>query len=447
MGLYTITLPDVGEGIAEAELTEWQVAVGDDVAEDDVLGTVMTDKAAVEVPSTVAGKVVWLCGEPGDVIAIGDRFIQIEVEGAGNDTVAPAKTPEPQAASEEIEGSTSPEAPSEEAAETPEKADTSAPATAPAPSATPAVADKPKNGSTVRREPLAKGEKPLASPAVRRRAQDAGIDLRLVGGSGPAGRILHEDLDAYLEHGPVTGRGGGGRLPATGTREIKVVGMRRKIAEKMAQSWARIPHITIVEEIDMSALEELRAKLNAAHGAERGKLTVLPFVMRAIVSAVAAQPEMNARYDDDAGIIHQSDAVHIGIAAQTPAGLTVPVARHVEAASLWENAAELTRLAEAARTGKATREELSGSTITITSLGPLGALATTPIINHPEVAIVGINKMNTRPMWNGEAFRPRKMMNISCSFDHRVIDGWDAAVFVQKLKSLLETPALMFVEE
>ncbi|MCA1241089.1 2-oxo acid dehydrogenase subunit E2 [Stappia stellulata] len=439
MGLYTITLPDVGEGIAEAELTEWQVAVGDEVAEDDVLGTVMTDKAAVEVPSTVAGKVVWLCGEPGDVIAIGDKFIQIEVEGDGNDTAAPApaKAPEPKAAEPEETGTADADAdqpaPRATGAETP--------ATAKTPAAEPHRA-----GTTVRREPLAKGEKPLASPAVRRRAQDAGIDLRLVGGSGPAGRILHEDLDAYVEHGPVTGRGGA-RLPATGTREVKVVGMRRKIAEKMALSWSRIPHITIVEEIDVTALEELRAKLNAAHGAERGKLTVLPFVMRAIVNAVAAQPEMNARYDDDAGVIHQSDAVHIGIAAQTPAGLTVPVARHVEAASLWENAAELARLAEAARTGKATREELSGSTITITSLGPLGALATTPIINHPEVAIVGINKMTTRPMWDGEAFRPRKMMNISCSFDHRVIDGWDAAVFVQKLKTLLETPALMFVEE
>ena len=439
MGLYTITLPDVGEGIAEAELTEWQVAVGDEVAEDDVLGTVMTDKAAVEVPSTVAGKVVWLCGEPGDVIAIGDKFIQIEVEGDGNDTAAPApaKAPEPKAAEPEETGTAD--------ADADQPAPRSTGAETPATAKTPA-AEPPRAGATVQREPLAKGEKPLASPAVRRRAQDAGIDLRLVGGSGPAGRILHEDLDAYVEHGPVTGRGGA-RLPATGTREVKVVGMRRKIAEKMALSWSRIPHITIVEEIDVTALEELRAKLNAAHGAERGKLTVLPFVMRAIVNAVAAQPEMNARYDDDAGVIHQSDAVHIGIAAQTPAGLTVPVARHVEAASLWENAAELARLAEAARTGKASREELSGSTITITSLGPLGALATTPIINHPEVAIVGINKMTTRPMWDGEAFRPRKMMNISCSFDHRVIDGWDAAVFVQKLKTLLETPALMFVEE
>ncbi|MBL6432506.1 MAG: 2-oxo acid dehydrogenase subunit E2 [Alphaproteobacteria bacterium] len=438
MGLYTITLPDVGEGIAEAELTEWQVAVGDEVAEDDVLGTVMTDKAAVEVPSTVAGKVVWLCGEPGDVIAIGDKFIQIEVEGDGNDTAAPApaKAPEPKAAEPEETGTA--DADADQPA--PRATGAEPPATAKTPAAEPNRA-----GATVRREPLAKGEA-ACLPAVRRRAQDAGIDLRLVGGSGPAGRILHEDLDAYVEHGPVTGRGGA-RLPATGTREVKVVGMRRKIAEKMALSWSRIPHITIVEEIDVTALEELRAKLNAAHGAERGKLTVLPFVMRAIVNAVAAQPEMNARYDDDAGVIHQSDAVHIGIAAQTPAGLTVPVARHVEAASLWENAAELARLAEAARTGKATRKELSGSTITITSLGPLGALATTPIINHPEVAIVGINKMTTRPMWDGEAFRPRKMMNISCSFDHRVIDGWDAAVFVQKLKTLLETPALMFVEE
>ncbi len=436
MGIYTINLPDVGEGIAEAELTEWNVSVGDEVAEDDVLGVVMTDKAAVEVPSTVSGKVVWLCGEPGDIVAIGSKFIQIEIEGEGNDKAAagsPAKpTSEETAASAEM-----PEETAEAAKPAPEET-----LAAPKGSDAPRAATPPP---AVHR-PLASGEKPLASPAVRRRAQDAGIDLRLVGGSGPAGRILHEDLDAYIEHGPLTARQSG-RTPATGTRDVRVVGMRRRIAEKMALAKARIPHITIVEEVDMSALEELRAQLNSAHGKSRGKLTVLPFIMRAIVLGVREQPEMNAHYDDEAGFVRQYDAVHIGIAAQTPAGLTVPVARHVEARSLWEAASEVSRLAEAARDGKASREELSGSTITITSLGPLGAIATTPIINHPEVAIVGINKMAVRPMWDGQAFQPRKMMNISCSFDHRVIDGWDAAVFVQKLKSLLETPALMFVED
>ncbi|WP_349360352.1 dihydrolipoamide acetyltransferase family protein [Stappia sp.] len=444
MGLYTITLPDIGEGIAEAELTEWNVAVGDAVEEDDVLGTVMTDKAAVEVPSTVSGKVVWLCGEPGDTVAVGGKFIQLEVEGAGNDSATPAaKTASDGAGQRKSGADAAPTANTE-----PDKASTSDTPPEPATSETPApapVSAPPARGGAPR-QPLAKGEKPLASPAVRRRAQDAGIDLRLVGGSGPAGRILHEDLDAYIEHGPAVARGGG-RMPLTGTREVKVLGMRRKIAEKMAQSWSHIPHITIVEEIDMEAVEALRGQLNAAHGEARGKLTVLPFLMRAIVTAVRDHPEMNAHFDDDAGRITQSDAVHVGIATQTPAGLTVPVVRHAEAQSLWESAAELKRLAEAARSGKAAREELSGSTITITSLGPLGAIATTPIINHPEVAIVGVNKMSVRPVWDGQAFQPRKTMNLSCSFDHRVIDGWDAAVFVQTLKRLIEAPALMFVEE
>ncbi|WP_249689330.1 dihydrolipoamide acetyltransferase family protein [Stappia sp. WLB 29] len=443
MGIFTITLPDIGEGIAEAELTEWNVAIGDEVQDEDVLGTVMTDKAAVEIPSTVAGKVVWLCGEPGDVIAIGAKFIQIEVEGEGNDAAA-ADAPAPKAEADKVEdkaekpaAAPAPEKPAPKSDAKPDaKAGAKAQPASPSQAARPAAAHR----------PLAAGEKPLASPAVRRRAQEAGIDLRRVGGSGPAGRILHEDLDAYIEHGPPTARQSG-RMPALGTRDVKVVGMRRRIAEKMALSKSRIPHITIVEEVDVTAVEELRGQLNAAHAASRGKLTLLPFVMRAIVMAVREQPEMNALYDDEGGVVRQYDGVHIGIATQTPAGLTVPVARHTEARSVWDCAAEVVRLAEAAREGKASREELSGSTITITSLGPLGAIATTPIINHPEVAIVGINKMAVRPLWDGKEFQPRKVMNISCSFDHRVIDGWDAAVFVQKLKSLLETPALMFVED
>ncbi|SOB95708.1 dihydrolipoamide acetyltransferase family protein [Stappia indica] len=443
MGIFTITLPDIGEGIAEAELTEWNVAIGDEVQDEDVLGTVMTDKAAVEIPSTVAGKVVWLCGEPGDVIAIGAKFIQIEVEGEGNDSAA-ADAPAPKADAKDKTDDTAEAAGEKPAAPAPEKSAEKSPPKAEAKSQ-PASQSQAARPAAAHR-PLAAGEKPLASPAVRRRAQEAGIDLRRVGGSGPAGRILHEDLDAYIEHGPPTARQSG-RMPALGTRDVKVVGMRRRIAEKMALSKSRIPHITIVEEVDVTAVEELRGQLNAAHAANRGKLTLLPFVMRAIVMAVREQPEMNALYDDEGGVVRQYDAVHIGIATQTPAGLTVPVARHTEARSVWDCAAEVVRLAEAAREGKASREELSGSTITITSLGPLGAIATTPIINHPEVAIVGINKMAVRPLWDGKEFQPRKVMNISCSFDHRVIDGWDAAVFVQKLKSLLETPALMFVED
>lgn len=449
MGIYTITLPDVGEGIAEAELTEWNVAIGDHVEEDDVLGTVMTDKAAVEVPSTVSGTVAWLCGEPGDFIPIGGKFIQIEVAGPGNTDKASAepatqgKSPEP-----------APPPPAAEPEPQPTASAPAKPAETPLPAATnPTGNGKARTGVPAagpRNRPLAIGEKPLAAPSVRRRAQESGIDLRLLTGSGPEGRILHEDLDAWAE--PSSGSAGTAprriaRPPATGVREIKVVGMRRKIAEKMALAKARIPHITIVEEVDVSALEDLRASLNARHGAARGKLTLLPFVMRAIVTALRDQPEMNAHYDDEAGVIRQFDGVHIGIATQTGAGLTVPVAQHVETHGLWDSAGELTRLAEAARSGAATREELSGSTITITSLGPLGAIATTPIINHPEVAIVGINKMAVRPIWDGQAFQPRKMMNISCAFDHRVIDGWDAAVFVQALKKLLETPALLFIED
>lgn len=426
MGIYTILMPDVGEGIAEAELAEWSVKVGDKVREDDVLGIIMTDKAAVEVPSSVSGVVTWLGGEAGDTLAIGAALIKLEVEGEGNaDDAAVSQAGEPTKTVEAVAAA---------APATPEPQ----PVKEAAPAATTATARPaaPRRGE---------GEKPLASPAVRKRALDEGVDLRQVSGSGPAGRISHEDLDDFFTNGPIV-QGTVQRGQNTGVKEIRVIGMRRKIAEKMALSKSRIPHITIVEEVDVSNLEELRGKLNEKHAGDRPKLTVLPFMMRAIVEAVREQPEMNAHYDDEAGVIYQHGGVHIGIAAQTPAGLTVPVTKHAESLNPWQAAAEVSRLATAARDGKASRDELSGSTITITSLGPLGALATTPIINHPEVAIVGINKMNIRPVWDGQQFQPRKMMNISCSFDHRVIDGWDAAVFVQKLKSLLETPAMLFVE-
>ncbi|PWW04601.1 branched-chain alpha-keto acid dehydrogenase E2 component [Hoeflea marina] len=456
MGTHTIHLPDVGEGIAEAELTEWNVKVGDEVNEDDVLGTVMTDKAAVEVPSSVSGKVTWLCGEPGDTIAIGARFVELEVEGAGNaraggkpaetEDAAESSTPasEPAANAEPGPSATGAAAKPKTASapsETSTKSETAKPAPTPAKPASPPAA---RSGGAERSSPLAPGARPLAAPSVRQHARDAGIDLRRVAGSGPGGRVLHEDIEAFADDGTGAARP---KTPRTGSRDIKVIGMRRRIAEKMTQSWSRIPHITIVEEIDVTALEELRAALNAQHASRRGKLTVLPFVMRAIVAAVSQQPALNARYDDEAGMVEEFDGVHIGIATQTPAGLTVPVVRHAEIRSLWDCAAEVARLAEAARDGKVGRDELSGSTISITSLGPLGAIATTPIINHPEVAIVGINRMAVRPMWDGQQFQPRKMMNISSSFDHRVIDGWDAAVFVQKLKHLIETPALLFIED
>jgi 2-oxoisovalerate dehydrogenase E2 component (dihydrolipoyl transacylase) len=280
---------------------------------------------------------------------------------------------------------------------------------------------------------------------VRLAAREAGIDLRQVTGAGPAGRIMAEDLDAFITRGadPVRSTG---LARKTAVTDIKVVGMRRRIAEKMALSKSRIPHITIVEEVDVTALEDLRAVLNKKPSPERPKLTLLPFLVRAMVKALAEQPHLNALFDDDAGVIHQHAGVHIGIATQTPAGLVVPVVKHAESRGIWDCAAEINRLAARARDATATRDELGGSTITITSLGALGAIATTPVINYPEVSIVGVNRMAIRPMWDGAAFVPRRMMNLSSSFDHRVIDGWDAAVFVQRLKELLENPAIIFVD-
>ncbi len=419
MGVYVIRLPDIGEGIAEAELTEWHVKPGDIVREDDVLAVVMTDKAAVEVPSSVAGTVLELGGEIGELMAVGSALIRIEIDGEGNESEAAADVATP------------PDSPPAIPAPDPEPPAAKA-ATPVAPSSTTPVARTP-------------GTKPLAAPSVRARAREAGIDLRQISGSGPASRITHQDLDNWIASGGIQ-QGSVTRGTNTGIEDIRVVGMRRRIAEKMQIAKRQIPHITIVEEVEIEALEDLRAALNTKHKDTRPKLTLLPFLMRAIVEAVREQPGLNARYDDEAGIIHRHGGVHVGIATQTPAGLNVPVVKHAEAGSLWDNAAELVRLAEAAHDGSIKREELGGSTITITSLGPLGAIATTPIINHPEVAIVGVNKMQIRPVWDGQQFQPRKMMNLSCSFDHRVIDGWDAAVFVQKLKSLLETPAMLFVE-
>lgn len=431
MGEYVIKLPDVGEGVAEAELVEWQVKVGDLVREDAVLAAVMTDKATVEIPSPVDGKVIWLGAEIGDTVAIGSPIVRLEVAGEGN-----------------VKGGQAP------AAELPKPEEKPAPV-APAPSkkeepiaAPKPVAVAPKQTATraLSGAPRAEGEKPLASPAVRLRAREAGVDLRQIAGSGPAGRINHEDLDAFIARGPQPAGKGGGLVQNTDVSEIKVVGLRRKIAEKMRQSKSRIPHITYVEEVDVTSLEELRASLNKEKRADRPKLTLLPFLMRAMVKAISEQPQLNALFDDDAGVIHQHGGVHIGMAAQTANGLVVPVVRHAEARDLWDCASEVNRLAEAAKSGTATREELTGSTITITSLGAMGGIATTPVINYPEVAIVGVNKMMVRPMWDGSQFVPRKMMNLSSSFDHRVIDGWDAAVFVQRIKALLETPALIFMD-
>lgn len=419
MGEFTIKMPDVGEGVAEAELVEWLVKVGDPVREDMTVAAVMTDKATVEIPTPVSGTVIWLGGEIGDTIAVRAPLIRIETEGDGNEVAAP----EPVKA----------ESPKPEQAEPVEK---------PIMPATPAVSPAPP----VFQQSSPELDKPLAAPSVRLLARDSGIDLRQIRGTGPAGRILREDVEQFLAHGKEAPPAQQGFAKKTSKEEIKLTGLRRRIAEKMVLSTSRIPHITYVEEVDVTALEELRATMNGARKADQPKLTLLPFLMRTMVKAVAEQPDLNATFDDDAGILTRSGAVHVGIATQTPSGLTVPVVRHAEARSIWDCAMEMNRLAEAARSGTATRDELTGSTITISSLGALGGIVSTPVINHPEVAIVGVNKIATRPVWDGAQFVPRKMMNLSSSFDHRIIDGFDAATFVQRLRTLLETPALIFIE-
>jgi 2-oxoisovalerate dehydrogenase E2 component (dihydrolipoyl transacylase) len=443
MGEHIIKLPDVGEGVAEAELVEWHVKVGDIVREDTMLAAVMTDKATVEIPSPVDGEILWLGAEIGDTVAIGSPIVRLKVAGEGN--VKPRGSGDVEAVAAEPPAKLP--TPKPETAAPPEK-------TSPKPIAVdvkpaPAVSKSPRQ-SSVSGAPRPEGEKPLASPAVRLRAKEAGIDLRQVTGTGPAGRIGHEDIEAFLTRGPQQVAKTSGLARNDAIEDIKVVGLRRKIAEKMTLSKSRIPHITYVEEIDVTALEDLRAALNkekrVAKGVERPKLTLLPFLMRAMVKAIADQPNLNSLFDDEAGIIHQHGGIHIGIAAQTPSGLVVAVVKHAEARDIWDCGAEVNRLAEAAKSGTATRDELSGSTITITSLGAMGGVVTTPVINHPEVAIIGVNKMMVRPVWDGSQFIPRKMMNLSSSFDHRVIDGWDAAVFIQRIKTLLETPALIFVD-
>ncbi len=446
MGIHVIKMPDIGEGIAEVELVAWHVQVGDVVREDQPLADVMTDKAAVEIPSPVAGKVLALQGQLGEMMAVGSEFIRIEVEGEGNVSAQEA-TQAAQAASPPAPASSSASAQAPAASAAPAPVATPAPAprsAAPAP-----VSASPGSGS--RSGPTrAWGEAPLASPAVRRRAWDLGIALQFVQGSGPHGRILHEDLDAYM----LTQQQGSSALsacitqyvPRTGVQQVPVIGLRRKIAEKMQESKRRIPHFTYVEEVDVTELEALRTRLNAQYGKTRGKLTMIPFIARAMVLALRDFPQINARYDDDANIVTRYDGVHLGIAAQTDGGLVVPVLRHAESRDLWGNAAEVARLAEAARAGKATRDELSGSTITLTSLGALGGIVSTPVINHPEVGIVGVNRLVEKPVVLQGQIVIRKTMNLSSSFDHRVVDGMDAARFIQAIRALLETPAMLFVD-
>ncbi|HYC97567.1 2-oxo acid dehydrogenase subunit E2 [Brevundimonas sp.] len=434
---YVFKLPDVGEGTAEAELVGWHVKVGDTVTEDQIIADVMTDKATVELTSPVAGTVVALHGEAGRQIAVGGPLVSFQVEGKGN-----VSAPFP------LEGGRAGDGGGGASAAAQPKAARTAPEAA---ASTPIPTLPPSRGKGSDAKFSDRTQRPLASPAVRNRARDLGVELRFVPGSGPAGRIEHADLDAYVASGGHTPSAPGASTGSTyakveGTTEVRIIGLRRKIAEKMAESVRRIPHITYVEEIDVTALEELRAHLNAANkGTDRPKLNVLPFIARAVVVALRDQPQINAWYDDEAGVLTQHAPVHLGIAAQTPNGLMVPVVRHAEARDPYDTALEIARVSAAAKSGKASREELSGSTITITSLGTLGGVVHTPIINYPEVAIVGPNKIAERVVVRDGQMVVRKMMNLSSSFDHRIVDGHDAAVFVQRIKGLLEHPATLWM--
>ncbi|MCD4865306.1 dihydrolipoamide acetyltransferase family protein [Pseudomonas sp. PLB05] len=428
MGTHVIKMPDIGEGIAEVELVKWYVAVGDEVGEDQTLADVMTDKAMVEIPSPVVGRVVALGGAPGQVLAVGAELIRLEVAGDGNVREAsrpapaePAPAPAPKAEASKSEAAPAPRRPEPEAPRQDDR-----PASRPAP-----------------------GSPPLASPAVRQHAWELGIELRFVTGTGQGGRILHGDLEAYVQQrdaGLPPATGGGGLAKRSGEERIPLIGLRRKIAEKMQAAKRHIPHFTYVEEVDVTELEALRATLNQRWQGRRAHLTLLPFLARALVVAVRDFPQMNARFDEDSSTVTRYGAVHLGIATQGEQGLAVPVVRHAETLDLWGCAQEVARLATAVRGGKAGRDELSGSTLTISSLGPLGGIASTPIINHPEVAIIGVNRIVERPAFRHGLVVPRKLMNLSASFDHRLIDGQDAASFIQAVRQLLEQPATLFLE-
>ncbi len=436
MAKFTFNMPDIGEGIAEAEIVAWHVKVGDRVEEDQEIVDMMTDKATVPMESPVSGTVIAVAGAEGDMVAIGSMLVVVEVEGDGE-----APVPEEIAERIEVENPDASDADDAIAAVAPEvsaaKAQTDvAPAAAPA--VAEPVADAPAAVHTA---------KVLATPAVRQRARDLGIDLAQV---KPAddGRIRHADLDAFLSYNAGSGFAPSGKARAD--EAIKVIGLRKRIAQNMAEAKRHIPHFSYVEECDVTALEALRADLNA-HRGDRPKLTMLPLMIAAICKALPGYPMINARYDDEAGVVTRYGAVHLGMAAQTDKGLMVPVIRDAQAKNLWQLAREIGRLAAAARDGTAKSEELSGSTLTLTSLGPLGGIATMPVINRPEVAIIGPNRIIERPMFvpdgmGGERIEKRKLMNISISCDHRVVDGHDAASFVQELKKLLETPVLLLAD-
>ncbi|WP_373492174.1 dihydrolipoamide acetyltransferase family protein [Parasphingorhabdus sp.] len=436
MSKYLFNLPDIGEGIAEAEIVKWHIKVGDVVAEDDQLADVMTDKATVEMEAPVSGKITAIAGEEGDIIAIGSMLVEIEVEGDVDlDEL------------EELEASDPSDQSGEEArssdknilqdAEIEDKS-IKQPEGSTAQEASAATADATDDKPSDKRAP-----KPLATPAVRQRARELGVDLSEVKAQGE--HIRHSDLDAYLNYGSGQGYRPSGASRKREDETIKVIGMRRKIAQNMAESKRNIPHFSYVEEIDMTEVEDMRADLNANRG-ERPKLTLLPLMVVAICKALPEFPMLNARYDDEAGVVTRHGAVHLGLATQTDQGLMVPVLRNAQDMNIWQLAIEIGRLASSARDGTAKAAELSGSTLTLTSLGPLGGIATTPVINRPEVAIIGPNKIVERPMIIDGEIHARKLMNLSISCDHRVVDGYDAASYVQALKHFLETPVLLFAD-
>jgi 2-oxoisovalerate dehydrogenase E2 component (dihydrolipoyl transacylase) len=435
MGRFVFRLPDIGEGIAEAEIVAWHVKPGDTVKEDGRLADLMTDKATVEMESPVAGKVLEVAGEVGDVIAIGSPLVVLETEG--NEDEAPAAAParpDPVEASEKVKESAAAAAPPP----------TPAPPPPPVP---PPPPPPPPEASRIAPPVTHSSAKVLASPAVRARAKELGIELAEVH-PAEGGRIRHADLDAFLSYGGAKGYAAAG--PTGRDETIKVVGLRRRIAENMAASKRNIPHFAYVEECDVTDLDKLRADLNANRGA-RPKLTLLPLLIAAVCRALPKFPMLNARYDDEANIVTRYGAVHLGMATMTDAGLMVPVIRDAQAKNLWQLAGEIGRLSGAARDGKAKSEELSGSTFTLTSLGPLGGIASTPVINRPEVAILAPNRIVERPMFvpdgvGGERVEKRKLMNLSISCDHRVVDGYDAAAFVQEVKRLIETPVLLLAD-
>lgn len=446
MARFAFRLPDIGEGIAEAEIVGWHVKLGERVEEDAPLADMMTDKATVEMESPVSGVVVEMAGDVGDVIAIGSTLVVIETDGE-TDGMAEGEAASAGSGADVVDDAIS-AAVDEQLGVTEPSTTISAPS-APAPQTVSEAQHQPAAASTEAEAPLSQhsnagagNARILTTPAVRDRARALNVDLAQVRPSAD-GRIRHADLDAYLRYNAGAGYATG--APARPDEPVKVIGMRRRIAENMAASKRAIPHFTYVEEIEVTKVEELRADLNANRGS-RPKLTLLPLLIMAICRTVPQFPMINARYDDEAGVVTRHGAVHLGMATQTDAGLMVPVIRDAQAKNVWQLASEIKALSEAARTGKATSEQLSGSTLTITSLGPLGGIATTPVINRPEVAIIGPNKIVERPVFDGDDIRRAKLMNLSISCDHRVVDGWDAASFVQALKALIETPVLLFAD-